>query len=207
MAFQAGCLAVHSAPLTDLFFVNVRGDDTAHGRNRMTEWALNAGADWLLWLDADMVFPPDALARLLAHDVDIVGADYRRREAPFDRIGLFVHPDDKRGLPEFRTVEAQSQTTGLAERGMLGLGLFLVRANVFRKLPAPWFQRVYVAKNATPDNPLGFCTEDSFFCNYARYHGFRVWCDLDLSAEVQHVGEAAVPFRMPGEVPAQQAAE
>jgi glycosyltransferase involved in cell wall biosynthesis len=185
MAFQATCLAIHSAAFVNVIPLNIRGDDTAQARNRLVRYALQAGAEWLLWIDADMVFPPDALMQLLGHGVDIIGADYRRRAPPFDRIGVPVpgiHSKDERR----------------DEMLMLGLGLFLTRASVFNTLPSPWFGRTWRKEHATPDNPDGFSTEDTYFCGVARHYGYRIWCDVDLTAQVQHVGEAIVPWRLPG---------
>ena len=205
MAFQATCLVIHSAPHVEVIPINVRGEDTAQGRNRLVRHAQRAGAGWLLWIDADMVFPPEALMRLLAHDLDIVGVDYRLRAPPFRRIGLFLRDDDKRRATTLKRAEAEAQKTGLLEMAVLGLGLMLVRASVFSKLPAPWFGRLWSREHFSFGNPDGFSTEDSYFCSVARHHGYSVWCDLDLSAQVQHVGEATVPFHLPGaadEVPA-----
>ena len=198
MAFQATCLAICSAPHVEVVPVNVRGEDTAQGRNRLVRLALEARADWLLWIDADMVFPPEALLQLLAHDLDIVGADYRLRAPPFKRIGLFLHDEDQVRHSRVLRAQAQLQQTGLVEMAMLGLGFILVRAAVFKKLPAPWFGRTWVKEHATLDNPDGFSTEDTYFCNCARISGYPIWCDLDLSAKVQHIGEAVVPWRLGG---------
>jgi hypothetical protein len=56
--------------------------------------------DWLLWLDADMDFPADALIRLLRHNVDIVGGDYRlRRRASPSLLVFFILEQNGCGLP------------------------------------------------------------------------------------------------------------
>jgi hypothetical protein len=196
-AFATLCLGINSAETLNLCPVNVRGTDTAHARNQMVRMVREQAVDWLLWIDADMVFPPDALLRLIAHDRDIVGADYRLRAPPYPKIGLAINPDDPAGPPRQLSPEDDAVTTGLVERAVLGLGLLLVRASVFTE-EGPWFMRGWLAQNARSDNPDGFTTEDSFFCAYARHRGFKVWCDLDLSAEVLHVGEMMVPWALGG---------
>lgn len=209
-AFQATCLAIYSAPHVAIVPINIRGEDTAQSRNRLVRHAIRSGAGWLLWIDADMVFPPDALMRLLAYDLDIVGVDYRLRGPPFKRIGLFMRDGDPKRTTHVNRAEAAAQQTGLVEMAVLGLGFVLVRASVFRKLPPPWFGRTWSREHASLGNPDGFSTEDSYFCSVARHHGYSVWCDLDLSAQIQHVGEATVPFDLPGapdDVAPRQAAE
>src|SRR5580692_8072385 len=55
-AFHLMSLGAYTAPSTTLMPINVRTQDTAESRNQMTAAALEEGADWLLWIDADMVF-------------------------------------------------------------------------------------------------------------------------------------------------------
>src|SRR3546814_13800455 len=40
------------------------------------------GADYILWMDSDHVFPAESLCRLWARNVDIVGVNYSRRCSP-----------------------------------------------------------------------------------------------------------------------------
>ncbi len=186
-AFHLMSLGAYTAPSTTLMPINVRTQDTAESRNQMTAAALEEGADWLLWIDADMVFPPDGLIRLLAHDKDIVGADYRRRAPPYPRIG--------------KLVDAHAPDRGLVEVSMLGLGFMLIRANVLRRMERPWFLRMWLLEHATPDNPSGFSTEDGYFCGHARYLGYQVWADMDLSREVGHIAEAPISWNLSGDNP------
>ena len=51
-------------------------------RHRLVAEALAWEADHMLCLDADHVFPPDTLMRLLAHNLPAVGANYPRRFTP-----------------------------------------------------------------------------------------------------------------------------
>src|SRR5205823_6020553 len=43
---------------------------------------LPAGPDYILWLDVDHVFPPDALVRLLAHKRPVIGINQPTRSNP-----------------------------------------------------------------------------------------------------------------------------
>lgn len=197
--FDLFCLGVRTGPHADLIPMNVRGSDPAEARNGMAEMALTHGIDWMLWIDADMAFPPEALLRLLAHDVDIVGADYRLRTPPHPRIGLVVDPEDPTGQTYMNPPgDGNDRATGLAERALLGLGFLLTRASVFDGWGPPWFARVWDMRNARSDNPRGFGTDDAFFCVNARHRGFKVWCDLDLSNDVHHVTESLVPWVLGG---------
>ncbi len=186
-AFHLMSLGAYSAPHVTILPINVRGQDTAEARNQMTAAALHEGAEWLLWIDADMVFPPNGLIRLLAHNVDIVGADYRRRSPPYPRLGKPVDP--------------ASPYRGLVEFSFLGLGFLLIRAKVLRTMSRPWWVRMWLLEHASADNPSGFATEDNYFCGYARSLGFKVWADLDLSREVGHIAEAPIPWDLAAKEP------
>jgi hypothetical protein len=160
----------------DIMIVGRMGADPAHGRNEAVKISIEGGADYVLLVDQDMQFPVDALDRLIAHDVDVVGADYRGRAFPFSRIGV-PHPD------------ANDQTTGLARYMMWGLGFVLVKRRVFFQIPRPWFAREY--------DGSGYVTEDFWFCDRLRRTGISIWCDLDLSRETRHIGHCAVPWDLP----------
>jgi len=88
---------------------------------RVTEMGLRSGADALWFIEEDVIPPLDALAEsmILLRSFDAVAVDYpvgSVREA----WGCAVRDDDAHVL-------------------WCGLGCTLVRAEVFRKVPRPWF--------------------------------------------------------------------
>lgn len=153
-----------------LAFFGPKGASIAHLRNFAVQVALDQGAEAILWIDSDMVFPPDALARLLRHEREMVGATYRRRGPPYTALGK---------------ITGVAGPDGLAAADHLPGGLILVRRHVYEAVAAPWYQDRY--------EPAA--TEDVTFCEAARATGFDIWCDVALTAEVQHVGSIAVPWQ------------
>ena len=190
--FSLLCLGIFSAAQLEIDPMNMRGHDTAESRNQMTRAALERGNEWLLWIDSDQTFPPDGLIRLMKHDLDIVGADYRRRTPPFPKIGLAVNPADPLGPPLPQSVDGDEPKEGLVERAVLGCGFLLVRAAVFAVAPGPWWMRTWNEHAVREDNPYGMTTEDCLFCHAVRMRGYKVWEDRSLSAEIGHIGEFAV---------------
>lgn len=146
-------------------------------RNSIVSHALGVGADNILWLDADMRFPRDALGRLLAHKKDIVAANYVTRRLP-------VNPIAKNFIPE--TGEWQdvptSDKTGLEEVSGVGMGCMLTSTAIFKKLPQPWFTFPWDTVKLTHHG------EDIHFCLRAAPLGFPTFIDHDLSKEVRHIG-------------------
>jgi hypothetical protein len=124
------------------------------------------GATHVLWLDADMVFPPDAALRLLAHDADVVAANYMTRVAP-------SRPTATRDGQRI----SSSDATGLEAVDHVGMGVFLMKTAIVRDLPRPRFWY------STPTE-----TEDVYFCGLLRAAGHTIQIDHDLSKDVGHVG-------------------
>lgn len=155
-------------------------------RNELARGALEQGADYMLWLDADMRFPRDTLVRLLVHGVPIVGVNYASRDPrnmDFVAVKRFASGDD----PGERLVTGPD-STGLEEAEGIGFGVVLVHRSVFERLPdpdgpdGPWFQFGW---DPEIQRTIG---EDSWFCRRAREAGHTVWVDHDLSKEVRHTG-------------------
>ncbi len=94
-------------------------------RNLLVKDALDWGANYLLWADADHSFPQDALIRLLSHNLPVVGVNYPRR-------GLNNHPTavalDGTSL---WTTEEMANNREVSRVGGLGLGLCLMDMRIF----------------------------------------------------------------------------
>lgn len=156
-------------------------------RNRLVEYALaeEHRPDYILFIDSDMRFPKDALFRALAHDKDVVAANYSTRKSPAEFVGIATrnlpegrHPDDlrKNRLP---TLE---ESTGLEKADAVGGGFLLLKTHIFDDLPQPWFH--IEAKPGTTD----VVGEDVYFCRLLQEHGIEIWVDHDLSKMVGHIG-------------------
>lgn len=142
----------------------------ACNRNALVQGMMaHAELEWLLFLDSDMVPPPDVLRRLLAHgsEPDVISACYWTRHPP--------HVPAFGALPGTPIVAIGGP---LREVAWTGFGCVLVRRRVFEALPFPWFE------HTTPG--IG---EDTLFCEKARALGFRVYVDPALDVGHMHVQE------------------
>jgi len=174
-------------------------------RHRLVAEALAWEADYMLCLDADHVFPPDTLVRLLAHGLPAVGANYPRRFAPTAPTAAVSSADneDQRGL---------LYTSGaLAERGLvepvahLGFGVLLLDMRIFDALqqqaeeeaardgaPPEGASFLPLFKFEPTPNKVGMIGEDVFFFRKLARCGIRPFVDHRLSWEVGHLFEVVL---------------
>jgi hypothetical protein len=150
-------------------------------RNKLAEAALKEGADYILWIDADMRFPKTTIERLLAHDKDIVGVNATTRNYPVSPTAKHLNCDFENNSSTWLPVNSKGKT-GLEKVAAIGCGVMLCKAEVFKKTPQPWFW----FHKLKSDKILG---EDVHFCIAAHDAGFETWVDHGLSNEIGHIGQ------------------
>lgn len=153
-------------------------------RNWITRAALEGPATHLFWLDSDMRFPKDALARLVDWNEPIVGTNYITRKLPPRPTAKMLAQD---GI-SFVDYPIARGATGLERVDVIGFGCVLIRSDVFRKLPEPWFHMPWVSTD------LMHCGEDGWFCLQAAEAGYKVLIDRGLSRELRHIGEIEISW-------------
>lgn len=181
MAYAQLCMASAGLPLQ---LITVKSSIVAQARNNGVELARGFGADYIFFLDSDMLFPSTALFRLLLHRKDIVGATYTKRVAPFGILGT-------------QLAEQPAVLSGdLLEMQRIPTGCLLIKMAVFEKLTKPYFRFEVDADGA-------IVGEDYVFCDRAREAGFRIWCDAVMSREIGHIGQTVhrLPELAPGSAP------
>jgi hypothetical protein len=142
-------------------------------RTELVRDAMKWNADWILWLDSDMAFPPDTLIRLLGRNLPLVAANYVKR-------GLMSTPvtTDK----DRRFLRTDPDNTGLEEADSTGFGVLLCTADIFRKMEFPWFDTVWMENK----DLMG---EDVFFFKKLKHElDISLFIDHDLSQLVRHIG-------------------
>jgi len=173
----ARAMSFHTATTDDrvLLFTS-HGTLIASQRMELARQALEEKADYLLWLDSDMRFPRETIGHLMLRDKPIVAANYATRRMPVKPVAMM----DNDG--EIGRVYTAPDSEGLQPVDYIGMGVMMVKREVFEKLEAPWF--------AIPYSTIGqhYIGEDVFFCRKAREAGYEVLVDHDLSHQVKHIG-------------------
>ena len=171
-----------------MFSVNSPDDAIMNESQELITAALDAGCHYMLWLDADMRFPKDALVRLLAHNEPLVGINYSIRGVPprFVAIKKQTILEEDGTLIPGKVLETNEDSVGLEKVDAVGFGLVLMKAVVTQGLPTdrPWFFYDW-----SKETGLLHVGEDVWFCKMVRVNGYDILVDHDLSKECAHTGQ------------------
>lgn len=142
------------------------------GRELFLEAALKQGATHVFWLDTDMSVPRETAVLLSMHEHPIVACNYVVRQPS----GLFTAFRDERRIPTY------VESTGLEAIEYCGMGAMLMRTDVVKDLPRPWFRHGINEQG-------GDIGEDVGFCRALRAAGHTIYIDHDLSKGIKHIGQ------------------
>jgi len=150
------------------------GTVLSNQRQVLLDSAINTHqADHIMWFDSDMTFPEDVIVRLLEHNKNVVCATYSKRVEPFHTTAFYnidpVEPVDVSGH-------------GLTEIKYTGMGCVLIKASIVNEIPSPHFPLKWHAPSST------WHGEDMGFCEVLSQNNVKIFCDLDLSREIGHLG-------------------
>lgn len=151
-------------------------------RNDLAQRAIQMEADYVFWLDSDMVFEPDILIRMLKtireNDLDILTGLYFRRVRPYSPV-LFDKLDIRRNICSWS--EFKEIPEGIFEVGGCGFGCVLMDTSVFLSVQS---------KHGNCFAPIANNGEDIAFCWRARDCGYKIFCDPSVICG--HVGKIIV---------------
>lgn len=150
------------------------GTVLSNQRQVLSDSALEHNADHMMWLDSDMTFPEDVVIRLLEHKKNVVCATYSKRVAPF-------HPTAFYNINPVEPVDTEGH--GLVSIKYSGMGCMLVKASVVDQIPSPHYPLKWHAPSST------WHGEDMGFCDLLTDNNVEIFCDLDLSREIGHLGQ------------------
>lgn len=128
----------------------------------------------LLMCDCDMVWPENAISRLVAHGKPIVSGRCHMRTPPYFVTALQEMPDGH--LQSWSAIGRDVPSDGLHQVDAVGGAFLLIEREVVEKMEGGWF------------DPYPGMSEDISFCVRARNeYGFEVYCDFGC-----HVGHLAM---------------
>ena len=141
------------------------------GRNDAIECALDVGADYILFVDSDMVIPQNTITKLMSHNKPMVGGFVKGRNG------------HKHVSYVFGEVEELGNDLILCDSG--NTGFVLIKREVFGilKFRRGWHRITGITQ---PDDP-NYCS-DAFLMGFGRLL-------VDKSVEAKHLDETVLEWR------------
>ena len=153
-------------------------------RNEIVESAKKDNCDYIFFIDSDIIIKEGQLDRLLSHNKDTITGVYYKRIFPYEPLPrkkvtkdlyIYIEPEDKEDNIENRTTESKTiEPNGeIIDIDGTGMGCFLVKMDIFDKIPYPWFEFKYFNKNGK----WAQTSEDLVFCQKLQDIGIKIYCD------------------------------
>lgn len=159
-----------------------------HARDLLVDEFIKSNCTHLVFIDADTVFSPHHIQKLIGRNRDIVAGFCPQKTANrLESLGLLdLALEPNKPVPD----------DGLIEMSALGMGLTCISKEVATTLYGLERRRNVwgtpsLFRYESPDGtPVG---EDIYFTKRARELGFKLW--LDISVETQHIGQVHFSHR------------
>jgi hypothetical protein len=153
-------------------------------RNRLIELFWQSGADYMLCVDSDLAWEPQAVMRFLQTDKDFCAGVYPARQGKNFTFRPFLHEDGRIVMCE---------KTKLLKMQYIPAGFMLFKREVIAKMRETYPELKYEPKSPRTDDFGAHCFfntevyegefwgEDYVFCRRAREAGFDIWVDPTIN--------------------------
>lgn len=186
--------ALEKPPLHDI--IRLSGMPFGEARTQGAYECLKRGHEYLFFLDADILAPPNTLTRLLSHRLPVCSALYMQKfptwtgqEVKYMPC-MFREGRDAQGN-SVRVEVADFQYGQMVEAHFVPAGCLLVHRSVFDRFLAAGIKRPF-QWTLTADDPHGV-SEDFFFSKTCWNLGYKVLVDSGL--QCIHEAQAKVDMR------------
>lgn len=153
----------------------------AEARNTLVKELIEAGADYVVFIDSDMRFPQTLLNDLVSHDLPVMAANCAKRRRPISATARKENPEDPSKLDAVWPDPEKQE--GIERIHVIGTAVMAIKTEVFFQIEYPWF--------ATPWHPddQRFVGEDLYFCAQLKKAGIGLYMDHGLSWHIGHIGQ------------------
>lgn len=143
-----------------------KGYDTVTARNNIVIQAMKKKYDYIMMVDNDTIIPKDALLNMLDPQEDIV-IGFCPIKNTRDKSSALWSIKPRYHALKYTEIQTAENRIELRKGGM---ACVLIKTDVFREIPFPWF---YFEQRRD-----GFqSSEGYYFCEKARENGFKIWAD------------------------------
>ena len=151
-------------------------------RNLLSLYAIENGFDNVLWLDSDMLFPPNTLTKLEAYNMDMVTGLYVKRHEPVEPVLYEKIEEPERGS-DGKLIANISAYTSYPRDSFFpvagcGFGCVLTSTKLLKHV---WDEY------GPAFTPYPWSSEDISFCHRVNQLGYQIYCDSSVSCG--HIGQ------------------
>ncbi len=135
------------------------------------------GAEWLMWIDDDMVIPRGTVRKLLESGKKCITGHYYSRSHS-DILGNGTYPSNIFKLGTGRDAHERFDPDireGIHLASAAGFGCILMHKDVFEAT-----DKAAAARGCPPFMTYPGCTEDVYWSNWAREAGQEIWYDASI---------------------------
>ena len=154
-------------------------------RNLLSLYAIENGFDNVLWLDSDMLFPPNTLTKLEAYNMDMVTGLYVKRHEPVEPVLYEKIEEPERGNDGKLIANIASYTNYHRDSFFpvagCGFGCVLIDVQIMREV---------MQKDGTCFLPMPHYGEDLAFCIRVAALGYKMYAEP--SAVCGHIGHTVI---------------
>ena len=151
-------------------------------RNLLSLYAIENGFDNVLWLDSDMLFPPNTLTKLEAYSMDMVTGLYVKRHEPVEPVLYEKIEEPERGSDGKLIANIASYTNYPSDSFFTvagcGFGCVLTSTKLLKHV---WDEY------GPAFTPYPWASEDISFCHRVNQLGYQIYCDSSVSCG--HIGQ------------------
>lgn len=173
-------------PVDDVEMCVMQSSLVYDARNEIAKSAIDGGYDRILWLDSDMTFPPDLMARLserLDEGYEYVSGLYFTRKEPIKPV-LFHHLDmtevDGKPMPVAKNIPDYPRNS-VFQIAASGFGCVMMDVGLLKRIKDTF---------GLPFSPVAGFGEDLSFCIRADKVGAKMYCDSSI--KLGHCGHTVI---------------
>ncbi|HAI22414.1 TPA: hypothetical protein DCP77_01305 [Candidatus Collierbacteria bacterium] len=150
------------------------GGEVGESRNRLVGHALKIGAEYILFIDDDVILPTNCFNKLVywakkGHDV-VSGVYYSKQVPPQP---LIFKGRGNGYLSDWKVGDIIEDADGI------GMGITLIKTSVFRNISKPWFKSVVNQKEKNREEFISV-DESLYFCDKLELNGIKILIDTSI---------------------------
>lgn len=173
------------------------GVRTDSNRNVMLQEFLEEGFDYLLWLDSDMIYPPNIIEEYLKapkitkKPIDVIGCLYFKRQEPYSPIAYTLSNDKERPYTEIPHLSVRKDS--FYDVDGLGFGGLMVSRHTYDRLKSKKWHK-YGSNFHLPFAAKDKLSHDLEFCKNVKNKGMNIL--MHGGIRPKHIGKLWVDGSM-----------